>query len=92
MDVNNKTKVIKALKNNEVCMVSVLPKDLAESEVLLENKLVLISSTALESSDKAIPDVLYNSPLLFREIGSATRVAMEGYISQKRFSLKWLFN
>jgi hypothetical protein len=52
-------------------MVSEFPKE-AMSEVLLENKLVLISSTALESSDKkAIPDVLYNSPLLFREIGSA---------------------
>jgi DNA-binding transcriptional LysR family regulator len=92
MDVNNKTKVIKALKNNEVdfALVSVLPKDLAiESEVLLENKLVLISSTALESSDKkAIPDVLYNSPLLFREIGSATRMAMEGYISQKKIQSK----
>jgi DNA-binding transcriptional LysR family regulator len=92
MDVNNKTKVIKALKNNEVdfALVSVLPKDLAiESEVLLENKLVLIGSTTLESSvKKAIPDVLYNSPLLFREIGSATRMAMEGYISQKKIQSK----
>jgi hypothetical protein len=50
-----------------IYMVSEFPKE-AMSEVLLENKLVLISSTALESSDnKAIPDVLYNSPLLFRE-------------------------
>lgn len=92
MDVNNKTKVIKALKNNEVdfALVSVLPKDLAiESEVLLENKLVLIGNTALESSvQKAIPDVLYNTPLLFREIGSATRMAMEGYISQKKIQSK----
>lgn len=92
MDVNNKTKVIKALKNNEVdfALVSVLPKDLAiESEVLLENKLVLIGSTTLESSvKKAIPDLLYNSPLLFREIGSATRMAMEGYISQKKIQSK----
>jgi DNA-binding transcriptional LysR family regulator len=37
---------------------------------------------------KAIPDVLYNTPLLFREIGSATRMAMEGYISQKKIQSK----
>ncbi|MDG2431621.1 LysR family transcriptional regulator [Flavobacterium sp.] len=92
MDVNNKTKVIKALKNNEVdfALVSVLPKDLAiESEVLLENKLVLIGNYNSETNyDKAIPDLWYNTPLLFREIGSATRMAMEGYINQKKIQSK----
>lgn len=92
MDVNNKTKVIKALKNNEVdfALVSVLPKDLAiESTVLLENKLVLVSNTNVHSSiKKGIPDVLYNTPLLFRELGSATRMAMEGYITQKKIHSK----
>ena len=92
MDVNNKTKVIKALKNNEVdfALVSVLPKDLAiESEILLENKLVLIGNTNMEKLPvKSIPDLLSSTPLLFREIGSATRLAMEGYISQKKIQSK----
>ena len=92
MDVNNKTKVIKALKNNEVdfALVSVLPKDLAiESEILLENKLVLIGNTNMEKLPvKSIPDLLSSTPLLFIEIGSATRLAMEGYISQKKIQSK----
>jgi DNA-binding transcriptional LysR family regulator len=92
MDVNNKTKVIKALKNNEVdfALVSVLPKDLAiESEILLENKLVLIGNSNSEiSNEKGIPNLWYNTPLLFREIGSATRMAMEGYINQKKIQSK----
>lgn len=92
MDVNNKTKVIKALKNNEVdfALVSVLPKDLAiESEILLENRLVLVGNNEVETATrKAIPEVLYDTPLLFRELGSATRMAMEGYISQKKIQYK----
>ena len=92
MDVNNKTKVVKALKNNEVdfALVSVIPKDLAiESEILLENKLVLIGNGQLKSiGKKAIPDVLFNTPLIYRELGSATRMAMEGYINQKKIQSK----
>ncbi|MFT6749680.1 MAG: DNA-binding transcriptional LysR family regulator [Flavobacterium sp.] len=92
MDVNNKTKVVKALRNNEVdfALVSVIPKDIAiESEVLLENKLVLVGNNEIKLNTKEkIPDVLFNSPLLFREIGSATRLAMEGYINQKKIHTK----
>lgn len=92
MDVNNKTKVVKALKNNEVdfALVSVLPKDLAiESEVLLENKLVLIGDTNLENElNKGVSKLLSTKPLLFREMGSATRMAMESYINQKKIHSK----
>ncbi|MBX9887936.1 MAG: LysR family transcriptional regulator [Flavobacteriaceae bacterium] len=92
MDVNNKTKVVKALKNNEVdfALVSVLPKDLAiESEVLLDNKLVLVGDTNLESMpQKEITKFISSTPLLFREMGSATRMAMEGYINQKKIQSK----
>ena len=65
-------------------------QDLAiESEILLENKLVLIGNTNMEKLPvKSIPDLLSNTPLLFREIGSATRLAMEGYISQKKIQSK----
>jgi DNA-binding transcriptional LysR family regulator len=92
MDVNNKTKVIKALKNNEIdfALVSVLPKDLSiESELLLQNKLVLIGNTSLEATpQKAVEELLSTTPLLFRELGSATRMAMEGYINQKKLQSK----
>jgi DNA-binding transcriptional LysR family regulator len=92
MDVNNKTKVIKALKNNEIdfALVSVLPTDLAiESEILLENKLVLISNTSLDSqAQKVIPELLSSTPLLYREVGSATRLSMESYIKQKKIQSK----
>lgn len=92
MDVNNKTKVVKALRNNEVdfALVSVIPKDIViESEVLLENKLVLVGNNQIKLKAKeTIPDVLFNSPLLFREIGSATRMAMENFINQKKIETK----
>ena len=55
MDVTNKSKVIKALKNNEVdfALVSVIPKDLAiQSEILLENKLVLVGNSKIEYHSK----------------------------------------
>jgi DNA-binding transcriptional LysR family regulator len=92
MDVTNKTKVVKSLKNNEVdfALVSVIPKDLdIQSEVLLENKLVLVGNSKVTySSKKDIVALLEKTPLLFRETGSATRMAMENYISKKKINSK----
>lgn len=86
MDVNNKTKVIKSLKNNEVdfALVSVLPDDIAlESEVLMENKLFLVghrnSKNEVNPTDKAF---LTQVPLIFREDGSATKTSMESYLKK----------
>jgi LysR family transcriptional regulator, low CO2-responsive transcriptional regulator len=73
LDVTNKTRVVESLKNNEIdfALVSVLPEKLAvEEEILIENKLYIVSSTRTELVDK---------PLIYREEGSATRMAMEKY-------------
>lgn len=92
MDVTNKTKVIKALKNNEVdfAFVSVLPKDLEiESELLIENKLQLIGNSDLKQHSKIdFLSIVSDSPLISREIGSATRIAMEEYISRNNIQPK----
>ncbi len=86
MDVNNKTKVIKSLKNNEVdfALVSILPDDIAlESEVLMENKLFLVghrnSKNEVNPVDTAF---LTQVPLIFREDGSATKTSMESYLKK----------
>ncbi len=78
LDVSNKKEVLKNIKNNEVdfALVSVVPeKLLIEEELLLENKLYMVAST---------PKVLEESPLIFREDGSATRGAMEAYFRNPR--------
>jgi len=87
MDVTNKTRVIKALKNNEVdfALVSILPTDLnVESEVLMQNKLFLVGNKniLLEQNIK-IDELLSESPLIYREVGSATRISMEKFIYDK---------
>lgn len=92
MDVTNKTKVIKALKNNEVdfAFVSVLPKDLEiESELLIENKLQLIGNSDVKQQSKIdFLTIVSQSPLISREVGSATRIAMEEYISRNNIQPK----
>ncbi len=77
LDVSNKTTVIKNLQDNEIdfAMVSVLPDELAvEEEILLENKLFLIGNTKVFQKEK---------PLIFREEGSATRMAMDRYFNKR---------
>lgn len=87
MDVTNKTGVINALKNNEVdfALVSTLPSGIGiESEFLLTNKLFLVASQSISSSDKKnMGDYLSNAPLIYREEGSATRIAMENYLGKQ---------
>lgn len=87
MDVTNKTKVVKSLKNNEVdfALVSILPDDLAlESEVLMANKLFLVGNKAsLPIGEKPVKADFFESvPLIFREDGSATKTSMENYLKQ----------
>ena len=87
MDVTNKTRVIKALKNNEVdfALVSILPTDLnVESEVLMQNKLFLVGNkNILLDRNIKIDELLSESPLIYREVGSATRISMEKFIYDK---------
>lgn len=77
LDVTNKTTVIESLKNKEVelAVVSVIPEGFeVEEEILIENKLFLISKSKAE---------IKNKPLIFREHGSATRLEMEKYFKNK---------
>ena len=73
LDVTNKSQVIESLRKNETdfAMVSVVPQKLSvEEELLIENKLYLMGSEAVRSEGK---------PLIYREEGSATGMAMEQY-------------
>lgn len=73
LDVTNKSRVIESLKNNEIdfALVSVLPDMLnVEEELLIENKLYLMGNKPVRNEAK---------PLIYREPGSATRMAMEQY-------------
>jgi DNA-binding transcriptional LysR family regulator len=88
LDVSNKTKVVQNLRDNEIefALVSVLPQELPiEEELLLENKIYLLGNTKRREP---------NSPLIFREDGSATRMAMDQYFSKtkERKSIKLTSN
>ncbi|WP_421976271.1 LysR substrate-binding domain-containing protein [Roseivirga seohaensis] len=76
LDVTNKSKVIESLKKNETdfALVSVVPDKLSiEEEILVENKLYLVANTPIRDESK---------PHIYRESGSATRLAMENYFER----------
>jgi DNA-binding transcriptional LysR family regulator len=78
LDVTNKSKVVESLKKNEIdfALVSVLPDKLnIEEELLIENKLYLVGN---------LPTRNENKPLIYREEGSATRMAMEQYFMTQK--------
>ena len=85
MDVTNKMRVINSLENNEVdfSLVSVLPSQLKLNRVeLMHNRLYLTGGAALKRNPKIKPkEILTSQPLLFREKGSATRDAMERFLT-----------
>lgn len=77
LDVSNKTRVLRNLKDNEIdiALVSVVPENLdVEEIVLLDNQLYLVGDS---------PDIDPEKPLIFREEGSATRQAMDAYFGRK---------
>ena len=78
LDVSNKTQVVQNLKDNEIdfALVSVVPEGLEiEEEMLLENKLFMVGHTKRRDA---------KSPLIYREDGSATRLAMDQYLEKAR--------
>lgn len=78
LDVTNKSMVIQSLKNNEIdfALVSTVPENLnIEEEILIENKLYLLGSEPIKDENK---------PLIYREEGSATRMAMENYFEKDK--------
>lgn len=88
MDVTNKTYVVHSLDKNEVdfALVSVIPDHFKTNSVqLLQNKLFLIGSTKLKAERPTSKRKIFEqSPLLFREQGSATRNAMEQFLKENR--------
>lgn len=76
LDVTNKSLVIESLKNNEIdfAIVSVVPNEMeTNEEVLIENTLYLIAHKE---------NFALKMPLIYREKGSATRLAMEEYFME----------
>ena len=87
MDVTNKSAVIRNLEENEVdfALVSVLPKHFTVHKIeLMENRLHLVGSSKKRLSSLK---ELRTAPLIFRENGSATRMAMENFLSKKKISV-----
>ena len=86
MDVTNKTKVLKSLKNNEIdfALVSILPNDIqVDSMPLLENKLFLVGNKFIDvNTNFDLKKYISMYPLIYREQGSATRFSMETFLDQ----------
>jgi DNA-binding transcriptional LysR family regulator len=92
MDVTNKYRVVEALAENQTdfALVSVLPDNMQlETIPLMSNHLFLVGNAKETAKlDKAFlePNALSQLPLIFREPGSATLVAMEQFILEHRIS------
>jgi DNA-binding transcriptional LysR family regulator len=86
MDVTNKSKVIKSLKNNEIdfALISVIPDDIAfDSIQLIENKLFLFGNKNVKvNNEKKISRYISELPIIYRELGSSTRTSMETFLDK----------
>lgn len=90
IDVTNKVRVIDSLSNNETdfSLVSVLPENIAIEKVeLMDNKLYLIGNSTSDVSKKLSTTDIEKLPIIFREQGSATRVAMENFLARHQLSV-----
>ncbi len=86
IDVTNKSSVIRNLENNEIdfAMVSTIPEHLKLDRIpLMKNKLYFVgSSNSRYANEKIAKKNIHKLPLIFREQGSATRLAMEQFLEQ----------
>ena len=84
MDVTNKAGVIKSLEENAVdfALVSVMPEQFDVDQVtLMKNKLYLVGSRSpLKHGQKFRKSDFEKLPFIFREKGSATRMAMVNFL------------
>jgi len=92
MNVTNKRSVIQALENNECdfAMVSTIPKKLKiESIPLMKNSMYFVAGKDF-TVKKGIPmlEQLNDSTFIFREPGSATRLAMEEYLIKHKIKIR----
>ncbi|MFK8059778.1 MAG: LysR family transcriptional regulator [Polaribacter sp.] len=91
MDVTNKMSVIRTLENNDCdfAMVSTIPKKLNIERIeLMKNKLFLVAGKGHKASEKefSIKD-LSAATFIFRENGSATRLAMEKFLIKHKIEV-----
>ena len=88
MDVTNKTRVVESLEKNEVdfAMVSVIPEGMKVNRIeLMQNKLYLVGGSRLEPTPKEFKKRIFaENRLIYRELGSATRLAMETFIQKNK--------
>jgi len=86
MNVTNKAGVLESLEKNEVdfALVSVLPDTIQTSHIeLLKNKLYVVDSSEKEYKKQKYSSSFFEKiPLIYREMGSGTRLVMERYINQ----------
>ncbi len=94
LDVTNRAALLAKLETNETDLVLMgLPPDDMDlvAEPFMENPLVIIAPPSHPLvNEKSIPlKNLKDDPLLMREVGSGTRIAMERFfIEKKRFKLE----
>ncbi|MCR9254064.1 MAG: LysR family transcriptional regulator [bacterium] len=90
LDVTNKSQVVQSLEQNSVdlSMVSVIPDAPAVlNEELMENKLYLVGAAEDDRLGSQVNlKSLEKVPLIFREKGSATRLAMEQFIKDNQIN------
>ncbi|WP_397446364.1 LysR family transcriptional regulator [Polaribacter sp. R77954] len=91
MDVTNKMSVIRALENNQCdfAMVSTIPKKLKIDRIeLMKNQMFFVAGKDYKISEKTLLLKNLNQSLfLFRESGSATRLAMEKYLVKHKIEI-----
>lgn len=92
LDVSNRSQIISDLESNNVdfSLVSVIPDQLnLERIALIKNKLFLVGSYDLPFDElNRVTDIFNLFPLIYREEGSATRNAMEGFVQKNGFSIR----
>jgi DNA-binding transcriptional LysR family regulator len=92
LDVSNKSTVLDLIEQNQsdFSLVSTLPKSLALHKIeLMTNSLYLVGAGHQSQPIEPITkQTLEKLPLIYREEGSATRMAMEKFIEKNRISPK----
>jgi DNA-binding transcriptional LysR family regulator len=92
LDVSNKSTVLDLLEQNQsdFSLVSDLPKQMSLQRIeLMPNTLYLVGSGNQSGQTESITkQTLEKLPLIYREEGSATRMAMEKFIEKNRISVK----
>jgi len=92
LDVSNKSQVVKDLESNSVdfSLVSTIPEKLNLERIsLMKNKLYLVGSIDFENNSfESIHDLPSETSFIFRENGSATRIAMENFLNRQEIDFK----